>query len=112
MLIMLRGYLKFLRCRVPVWRPIICEKTHRKGRSCDNPNALALQVGKQVDQGGVIDPVVAVGQDDIHRAWRHPVEHVRVDAEGQPGDPDEPRLPALLDLPERGNRLVHNLQYQ
>ena len=100
------------RCRVPVWGPIIREKTHRKGRSGDNPNALALQVGEQIDQGGVIDPIVAVGQDDIHRARRRPVEHVRVDAEGQPGDSNEPRLPALLDLPERGNGLAHNLQYQ
>lgn len=58
---------------------MLCEEAHGQHRGVDDANALLLEIRDDVNQRGIIQAVVAIGENNINCTFWYPVTwHFRV----------------------------------
>jgi hypothetical protein len=71
-----RKDLQFRRRRVPLRVPLSGEQPHGQGGGADYANALVLQVRHKLQQRCVVEAVMAVGQNNLHRSLGRSIQHI------------------------------------
>lgn len=91
---------------MPRRRSFVAQQTHRQRCGVEDRHAFRLEERQHIQQCHVVEAVVAIRLNLIHR---HPHHDLAKYFQRQAGDANEPHFAGGLDFAQRRNRFVYNL---